>query len=176
MKKHVAFLRGINLGPHKKIKMAELRQHMEKAGFRDVTTYIQSGNIVLRSGKKPNALSKDIESLIRQYYGFIAETLVKTADEMQKIIDGNPYHDRDLSRLYVTMLYAKPDPERVKAIDAAFYIPEEFQLQGTTLYFYSPHGYGRAKMNNNFFEQKLKVTATTRNWRTMNMLLEMLKT
>ncbi|MEL6851478.1 MAG: hypothetical protein AAFP92_23355, partial [Bacteroidota bacterium] len=73
----------------------------------------------------------------------------------------------------ISFLDAVPEPEKVAALQAVDYQPEEYTIEGQVVFFFSPSGYGRAKMNNNFFEKKLKVAATTRNWRSVNILRDM---
>ena len=179
MPTYIALLRGINVSGQKKIKMAELRAHLAELDFDRIRTYIQSGNILFecRKLRLPN-WSRKIADLIRAKYGFEVPVLVKEPEDFRRIIDNNPYRDdpeKDEKRLYLTFLAAVPTQEYLDGLSTVDYHPEEFRIIGKDLYFYSPNGYGRAKMNNNFFEKKLKVAATTRNWRTIHKLLEMSK-
>ncbi len=173
----IALLRDINVGGQKKIKMAELKAQLAPLGFQYLQTYIQSGNIVFQFPETPpRELAEQIEQEILAGYGFEVPTLVKRLADMQEVIQKNPFvgaRARDTTRLYVTFLHAQPEAARLEALQAEDYLPEEFIVQGQNLYFFSPIGYGRAKMNNNFFEKKLKLHATTRNWRTIHKLLEM---
>ena len=177
MQTYIALLRGINVSGQKKIKMADLRAQMEAIGFHNVRTYIQSGNILFELEETDyRELEQRIHQKIIEEYGFTVPVMVKTPAEFQAVVDHNPFPEDkgfDLKRLYVTFLDEEPDPERVATVREVDYSPEQFEIIGKDLYFYSPSGYGRAKMNNNFFEKKLKVAATTRNWRTVNVLLSM---
>lgn len=174
MQTYIALLRGINVSGQKKIKMADLRALLASAGFAQVQTYIQSGNIAFSSAENDqDALARNIETAIQQRYDFHVPTLVLTAEEIAHALTNNPFTDKDTNRLYFTFLAAEPTAERVSLLKEANYAPEEFALHGKVVYFFSPHGYGRAKMNNNFFENKLQVKATTRNWKTVHKLLEM---
>ena len=177
MKTYIALLRGINVSGQKKIRMAELKSHIEKLGLLYVRTYIQSGNLVFHSEKSdPRDIEVLIEKNILVNYGFNVSVIVKQPQELQVVLENNPYatdSQKDTNRTYFTFLSKEPmlpDVEKIKTQD---YFPEEFRLIGKTIYFYSPNGYGNAKMNNNFFAKKLKVNATTRNYKTMNKLLEM---
>lgn len=174
MNTYIAFIRGINVSGQKLIRMAELKHHLESIGFSGVKTYIQSGNLVFGSEENsPEKVRTSIEEKILSEYGFEADVLIRLPDEITKIIAGNPFADRDLERLYVTLLAEEPAEAHIEKLKTFDHSPEEFFLIGKTIYFYAPNGYGRAKMNNNFFESKLKVKATTRNWKTINVLAEM---
>ena len=173
---YIALLRGINVSGQKKIKMADLRTYLGDAGLQDVQTYIQSGNIVFKSENADKAeLAQKISDEIKEAYGFDVPVLVLTADYLQSAIEQNTYFKagKDISKLYVTFLAEKPSEEKIATLEAVDYSPEEFILHETHLDFYFPNGYGRSKLNNNFFERKLKVSATTRNWKTINKLLDM---
>jgi len=174
---YIALLRGINVSGQKKIKMADLRKHLEEGGLSKVGTYIQSGNILFRSSldKKTEVASK-ISGIIRDKYGFDVETIVLTQDELHNILINNPFvkiRDEDQKRLYVTYFSGSIEPAAFGAIDKEQYLPEEFVPGDNFLYFFSPDGYGNARMNNNFFEKKLGVPATTRNWKTSKKLWEL---
>lgn len=176
MNKYIAFLRGINVSGQKKIKMADLRQLLEKSGLRNVQSYIQSGNLIFESEKDPPALVDHIQDLIQNKYQFDVVTIVRRREEIQSILDNNPFttdSTKIRERMYFTLLAENPDDERLKLLADVDHSPEEFDVNGKTIYFYAPNGYGRAKMNNNFFENKLKVKATTRNLKTMLKMLEL---
>ena len=175
MQTFIAMLRGINVSGQKKIKMADLQKLFESLGFQNVQTYIQSGNVVFESKESPQTIVKLIEEKIKDQYGWEVPVIVREKEELKKVSKSNPFikEGKYPDRLYVTFLGKKPSVENLKKLDGVKYSPEEFILEGTNIYFYAPNGYGRAKMNNNFFENKLKVTATTRNWKTVNKLVEM---
>ena len=175
MKTYIALLRGINVSGQKKIKMAELRTHLVDWGFSAVQTYIQSGNIVLQdSDQAPQQIAERIRQGIASVYGFDVPVLVLAPEDLDEVLADNPFlPEQDPKRLYVTFLSSQPDAALQDQLQQEDYAPEAFVLVKNYIYFFSPIGYGRAKMNNNFFEKKLKVNATTRNWRTVNKLREM---
>ncbi len=177
MNTYIALLRGINVSGQKKIKMADLRKLLNEAGLEKLQTYIQSGNLVFgHSGAEPEALARRIEQSILEHYGFEVPTLVKTRAGFGYLLQHNPFAGdgrREEKGLYVTFLYDSPSPEQVETLKKPDLSPEEYVIDGDYIFLYFPDGYGRAKMNNNFFESKLKVNATTRNWRTVNKLYEM---
>lgn len=177
MESYIALLRGINVGGQKKIKMADLRTLLGKLPFEKVETYVQSGNIVFKAKEKNvSNVEKMIEKAIQDAYDFEVPTLVKTPAELKHVLENNPFLNNPetaTERLYMTFLKEEPAAERIEKLKTFDYSPEDYRLEGKDLYFFAPNGYGRAKMNNNFFENKLKVVATTRNWRTVNKLYEM---
>lgn len=171
----ISILRGINLGSHNKIPMPELKTLYEKAGFKNVATYIQSGNVVF-SADKPDlhSLPDKIQQLIFKKYKFNVPVIVRTVDEMQSVVDNNPMlknKSMDIEKLHVTFLSDKPQKEHLEKMAAYQYKPDEYIIGGKEIFVFCPNGYGNTKLSNNFFESKLKVTATTRNWRTVNELL-----
>jgi uncharacterized protein (DUF1697 family) len=175
METYIAMLRGINVSGQKKIKMADFTKHLQELNFNDVQTYIQSGNAVFKYKKStPKSLENKIAKKILEEYGFKVSVIVKIPDELTEVLENNPFtKDKNLNRLYVTFLYDEPTADNIKKLKSFDYRPEEYFLIGKIIYGYSPHEYGKAKMNNNFFENKLKVAATTRNWKTVNKLAEM---
>jgi len=175
MQTYIALLRGINVSGQKMIKMAELREHLSELPLSDIRTYIQSGNIIFRSDSKSiDKLAENITAKIREKYGFEVPVIVLTPEEIQTIITQNPFAaDKAPDRLYFTLLAAKPEISAVDKLDTTAYAPEEFMLKDKVVYFFSPAGYGNAKMSNNFFEKKLSCVATTRNLKTLVTLVEM---
>ena len=172
-------LRGINVSGQKLIKMADLKNSMKNLGLQNISTYVQSGNILFETDEKDQLkIAREIESQIKKDFTFDVPCIVKTAPYFKEVIDGNEFvlRGEDEKRCYVTFLESKPDQDLVNVIDRDQYKPEEFIVKEDIIYFYSPNGYGNAKMNNNFFEQKLKVKATTRNWNSVNKLFELAST
>ena len=177
MNSFIAMLRGINVSGQKSIKMADLLVYLEELSFTNVETYIQSGNIVFDFDQaSPGVLEKLIHTKILHQYGFEVPVIVKTSEEMENVVRNNPFVNEvmeDPKRLYVTFLSEAPSVERVDQLKTLDCSPEQWILKGSDIYFFAPNGYGKAKMNNNFFENKLKVNATTRNWKTVNILSTM---
>jgi len=177
MKTYIALLRGINVSGHKKIKMADLRTYLEELDFQDIQTYIQSGNIVFKS---ENSSLKNLELLIKnkihEKYSFDVPVIVVTSAAIKSAIKNNPFEKddtKDPKKFCVVFLQDKPLQENIEKLKEYDYSPEEYLLTNKIIYFYAANGAGNAKMTNNFFENKLKVKATSRNWRTTNKLLEL---
>lgn len=173
MNNYIALLRGINVSGQKKVPMATLRQLLHNNGLKDVQTYIQSGNLVFKADLNKPVLADLIGETIKTYFGFEVPTLVLTAKDLSEILEQNPFKDKDISKLHLTFLNSTPDMQLVEMLPQSPNPREEFLFAKSAIYVYCPDGYGRTKINNNFFESKLKVTATTRNWKTCLKLLEM---
>jgi len=177
MPTYVAMLRGINVGSGKIVKMERLRASFEALGFGGVRTYVQSGNVIFESEQKSAAeLSKKIEEKIQRDFGFTVPVLVKTAKEIEQIVSDNPLlkgKGIDHSKLHVTFLSDAPPKTAVNVLEPLAASRERFRISNREVYLCCPDGYGRTKLSNNAIEKKLSVVATTRNWRTVNTLLEM---
>lgn len=172
MKTYIAFLRGINVGGHKKILMADLKLLLESIGLQDVQTYIQSGNVVFKSKEETNLASK-IAKAIETKYGFIVSVLVKKASELSEILSKCPFFDEKREKSYFILLEEKPTQENIELTATFSNLNEEFHITQNCVYIYYAVGAGKAKMGVNFFEKKLKVTATARNYRTIVKLIDM---
>lgn len=179
MSKIVSLLRGINVSGHRKLPMKELKALYEELGFKDVQTYIQSGNVVFNPGKVAlKSIPAKIEKAILDAYGYDVPVIVCSPEQWEEVMENNPFLKEkglDVDKLYVSLLDATPAKGLEEKIDTAAYLPDRFIISGTAIYQYFPEGYGRTKLTNTFFENKLKVKATTRNWRTMTVLREMMK-
>jgi uncharacterized protein (DUF1697 family) len=176
MTKFISFLRGINVSGQKQIKMSDLKTLFEDLGFSKVQTYIQSGNVIFSSKQKSNKKLEDkISSAIKSKFGFDVQVMVLTSEEIEYVIQNNPYlkKKKDSEKLYVTFLSENPLAENMKKLNAIDYSPEEYVLDGRYIYLVVPNGYGKAKLNNNLFENKLKVFGTTRNLNTIKALFEL---
>jgi uncharacterized protein (DUF1697 family) len=177
LNKYIALLRGINVSGQKKIKMTELKLLFEHLGFEKVETYIQSGNVVFAASKiDPTVIVKKISSGIKKEFGFDVQIMVINDGEIKRTIKNNPFikSKKDVDKLYVTFLSDVPFEENIKKLKLVDYNPEEYFIDGKKIYLYVPSGYGKAKLNNNFFENKLKVSGSTRNWKTIIKLNEMI--
>lgn len=174
MKTYIALLRGINVGGQKKILMAELREILSKSGLMNIQTYIQSGNIIFESRESDTQkLELSIHKRIKTHFGFDVPVLVLSSTELQKIFDDCPFSEVKKSESYFMLLYAIPDKNLVEEISKLSYEKEDFVITNSCIYFHSSIGYGNTKFNNNFFERKLKITATARNYKTMVKLLSL---
>jgi len=169
--------RGINVGGQKIIRMENLRASFEALGFRRVRSYVQSGNVIFEAAKAfPNGLSKLIGDKILSDCGISVPVVLRTADEIKKIVSGNPFLNQkgiDRSKLHVTFLSGSPTKAALGKLAALNSRSDQFRLRGREVYLHCPDGYGRTKLSNTAFEKLLSVDATTRNWRTVNKLVKM---
>jgi uncharacterized protein (DUF1697 family) len=175
-KTYVALLRGINLGARNKVSMSDLRALFESLGAEDVETYVQSGNVVFRSGDDPATLTDAIQKRISRDLGLSVTVLVRTRQQLAKVFTGNPFanDNGEPTNLHVTFLAAKPDAARVRKLDPKRAEPDEFRVVGQEIYLHCPNGYGKSKLTNAYFEKQLGVAATTRNWKTVTKLTELM--
>ena len=174
MTKFIALLRGINVSGQKKIPMVELRELLAKMGLSNVQTYIQSGNVIFQSSESNKAkLALQIHNAIKAHFGFEVPVLVLKPKELKAIFDACPVPEDQKTNSYFMMLYEVPDKILVEEVSNLSYSNETFHIKDTCIYFYSAIGYGKSKFSNNFFERKLKFTATARNYKTMAKLLSL---
>jgi len=173
----IVLLRGINVGGKRKILMGDLRTLLGKNGYSEIQTYIQSGNILLQSHKEKDItkIGTHIQKLIEKAYGFLVPTVVLPFEVLKKAYGNKPFPDpeSDNISLHLTILQSAPDQELVKAIADFDAGADRFQIKGQFAYLRCEGKYHKSKLTNNFFEKKLKVPATTRNWRTLGKLIEM---
>lgn len=173
MSKFIALLRGINVSGQKIIEMSELKSFFEDLNFTKVQTYIQSGNVIFSAKEKSNKKVEDkITSAMKSKFGFDVRVIVVTPNEIEYVLKNNPFikKKKEAEKLYVTFLSKKPLTENMDRLNSIDYSPEEFIIDGSYIYLFVPNGYGKAKLNNNLFESRLKVFGTTRNWKTVNKL------
>ncbi|MCX6303941.1 MAG: DUF1697 domain-containing protein [Bacteroidetes bacterium] len=176
MQTYISILRGINVSGHKLIKMKSLQEMFDGLGLLNARTYIQSGNVVFGSNFAGHGeLEKIIGGEILKCFGFEVPVIVIGGGELKTISANNPFinpRGEDEAKLHVTFLSAEPDRTLVETIAKDAYSPDEYCVIGKAVYLFCPQGYGNTKLSNTFFEKKLKVSATTRNWKT---ILELVK-
>lgn len=174
---YISLLRGINVAGKAQIKMTALRAMYEALGFDNVTTYIQSGNVIFGSTEtNTSILGKQISAKIEADFGHRVPVTVLTPGELAHIAKQNPFPadpSVNLASVYVTFLAQKPAPFDPSVILDKKKEQEQIVFTDQAVYFYSPTGYGTTKLDNNFLEKKLKVTATTRNWKTTLELIRL---
>ena len=167
-------LRGINVSGQKLIKMKALQQSYEDLEFQNITTYLQSGNVIFTSEEvNSKMLEQRISEQIETDFGFNVPVIVLTIDKLKQVIDNNPFQKTsDMNQfVYVTFLYSMPELYNKESIENKKQGGEEVVFTDNVVFLYCPNGYGKTKLTNNFIETKLNVEATTRNWKTTNELL-----
>jgi len=174
MKTYISILRGINVSGKNIIKMTALKELYEALGNQNVTTYIQSGNVVFQSAQADaDAVAKLIADGILTRFELLVPVLIREFTELKTILSANPFSNgrgEDISKLHITFLAELPEEIRIQSIANGNYRPDEFSVFGQTIYLSCPNGYGNTKLSNSFFENKLKVKATTRNLKTCSEL------
>ena len=175
MSKRILLLRGINIGPNRRVAMPKLREALAAAGMKDVETYVQSGNVVVSSRKSPDNLARETERAIADEFGFDVDVVVRTRDELADVVKRNPLGDvADKPKLYqVSFLSEQPDPDVVADLARLAHESERLVADGRELYAWHPEGVARSKLWAALAGKKLGVTATARNWTTVTTLLEM---
>ena len=167
----IGLLRGVNLGPHRRMKMEDLRTVCSSCKLQDVQTYVQSGNFVFRTREADlPRLAKRLEDAIEQKFGFRSDVVLRTTGEWRGAIARNPFAGRagiEPARLLVTFLASDPAGD-LGALQAG---SEEVRLDGRELYIYFADGLGRSKLTQPVLDRALKVSGTGRNWNTVTQLL-----
>ena len=175
MTKYIAFLRAINVGG-RVVKMGDLKKMFAMPGFKNIATYIQSGNVVFdHSETDKDVLIKKVETKLLKSLGYEVKTFLKTIPDMEAVVKKNLFKKYpDDMGLYVSFLSGRPDDEVVKLLLLLQTDHEQFRFTDSEVYILVRKGaYGETKFSNNFLEKKLKLYATTRNWATVNKMLEM---
>jgi uncharacterized protein (DUF1697 family) len=186
MATHVALLRGINLGGKNKVAMADLRALIAGLGHTDVSTYIQSGNVLFTppADAESAATARAITEAIAATLGVTSPVVVLTREELAQILADNPFPDEpDPRRVHAVVLSEPPWPElevkldAARAKSAAARGTDEVLAVGRTLYLHTPDGYGRSVLAEALLRvvssPKSGATGTARNWATMTKLLEL---
>lgn len=177
MKTYISVLRGINVSGQNPMKMDSLKKTFESLNLENVRTYIQSGNVIFSALETSEIdLEEKIEKQIETDFGFKVPVIVKTTAAFKQIVEQNPWikdTQKESKFLHVTLLGSKPNQNDFKSVEEKKQDDEEIHFTGDVVYLYCPNGYGKTKLNNSFIEQKLKVKATTRNWKTATELLNM---
>lgn len=176
MTRYVALLRGINVGGHRRVAMADLRDLLAGQGHADVQTLLQSGNALFTSESvDPDGLASEIETAIAGRLGLKVAVLLRTGAELADVIAANPLPEAiaEPAKLHVAFLSAAPEPGRLETLEAARFAPDTFVLGERALYVWYRDGAGRSKLTNDLIERRLGVTATSRNWNTITKLADL---
>jgi len=175
MGRRILLLRGINLGPTKRVPMGELRELFSTGGFEDVRTYVQSGNVVLRSDLSPEELEQQSERLIAERFGFDVPVIARTREELAGVVDRNPLGGVAVNpkRYQVSFLATELEESVVEQLAAVAASGERLVADGRELYAWHPNGVARSKLWAKLAGTGLGVKATARNWTTVTTLLAM---
>jgi uncharacterized protein (DUF1697 family) len=175
---YLSLFRGINVGGNRIVPMSELKSLHQALGFKDVVTYIQSGNVVFSSdATNPAQLARQIEESFAQKFGFQSQVMVRTSAELQEIIASNPFQnqpEKEPKWVAVLFLTTRPESSALEDLKKTYSGPEEIYLIGQELFVYYPDGIGRSKLTLPLIEKKLKTVGTGRNWNTVLQLQKMM--
>jgi len=168
--RYLALLRGVNVGGKNVVAMAELRALFASLGHTEVTTFIQSGNVLFDAAKRPVATA--LEAAIGSRFGISVVVAVRTPREIDAVVAGNPFSDADPARLHVGFLTAPPTLAAFDRIDRDAFLPERVALHGDHVYLELPNGMGRARLPS-AVDRALGGAVTVRNWKTTSRLAEL---
>ena len=175
MPRHVVLLRGINVARNQRIPMPELREALEANGFRDVATYLQSGNVVLSSPSSVAPVARKVNAVIKAAFGFDVAVVVRSHAELAEVVRRNPLaKDKDDPKRYLVTFFSPDIPrdlgERMRAVAGPH---ERFVVIGREVYSWHPAGVGRSPLWERLAAKMRDVVATSRNWSTVTALLAM---
>jgi uncharacterized protein (DUF1697 family) len=175
MRRLIALLRGINLGPTNRIGMPALRDALADAGFDEVRTYVQSGNIVLGTTLKPATVASRTRKVIAETFSLDIPVIVRTRDELADVVERNPLGSvaENPKRYQVCFLAQELAPPVLEKLEAAAAPPEQIVSIGRELYTWHPEGVARSKLWGRVAAPSLGVESTSRNWTTVTALLAM---
>jgi uncharacterized protein (DUF1697 family) len=176
MPRYIALLRAINVGGARIIKMEDLRKHFAIRCFSNIATYIQSGNVLFDTKETDKlALAYKIEKKLLKELGYEVTVVVRSIEDIAAIIENDPFKKKraEGDKYYVVFLKEEPAAELVKALRAFENEVDSFYVIGNDLYWLCKKQYGESVVSSAFFEKKLKVPATNRNWNTVNKVLEL---
>jgi uncharacterized protein (DUF1697 family) len=173
MTRQVALLRGINIGPNKRIAMAELREHLTASGYGDVETYLQSGNVLLESTTEPAQLAHELELRIAEWFSIDVPVVVRTREELAGVVARDPLGAviDDPKRYQVSFLSSELDSVAATRIAAAALPSERVVIAGREIYAWHPAGINRSALALALADRRLGVVSTARNWNTVTALL-----
>ncbi len=177
MKRYISILRGINVGGRRKLLMTDLKQLYNRLGFSNVTTYIQSGNVVFDYSNDPDnsTIENLISDAIRDEFDYDVPVIVRNLDEYRLLFDNNPFISElnpDINHLAITFLKSEPETEHINNFENIDFSPTKFKISGMEIYIYFKGKSMDSKLTHSIIENKLRVKATTRNWKTTTKLFE----
>ena len=176
MQTYLALLRGINVSGTKMIKMDALAKALATIGFSNVRTYIQSGNVFVDSGETATKVGFIIKQEIFKTFGHDVPIIVIQKKDLEECLQKNPFLDNenaDVKQLYVAFVSKELNENSIHDLKISNFKPDEVHIEKNKIYIKYFIGAGKTKLDSNYIEKKLNVTATIRNWNTINKLLEL---
>jgi uncharacterized protein (DUF1697 family) len=174
----ISFLRGVNMAGHNTIKMADLALLYRELGFTDAITFIQSGNVIftINDEKRVSETGSLIENAILKKFGYDVPVMMRSVKEISDLKSTNPFlyqENFDPAKMAVIFLHEKLQEAQIRKLTDVDYPPDKFKPSGSEIFIYCPNGFGRTKLYTNFFEKKMGVKGTGRNWKTITTILNL---
>lgn len=172
----IALLRAINMAGHNSVKTKDLSDMFSESGYPEAKIFIQSGNVIFRSNENKKKLNLKIEEAIKEKFSFNVDVILRSIPEIKDLILRNPYLEEEKfnpSRMGVVFLKEMPSKESLSKLDDINFPPDKFSIDGQEIFLFCPDGFGRSKLSTNFFERKLGIPGTARNWKTINSILDL---
>lgn len=173
MKKYAILLRGVAPTGKNRVPMAALRAALTDAGFLDVRTYIQSGNVIAKSTLEQSPVESLVHEVILREIGADIAVVARTHEQLRRVMEGNPFPVSGASRTYFSLFAEPATPHQIEDLSRLDFSPDRVLVGQDALYTLYATKHSDSKFNNNFFERKLKVSATTRNFNTMSRLVDL---
>lgn len=178
MKSLISFLRGINMTGHNSLKMKDLSELYNDLGFSNIVTYIQSGNVLFSA---PDKLSDEEVAMILKKgildrFGYNIAVMVRTVPELKRLLSANPFLSEpafDETKMAVIFINAEPDADKVNKLSEIDTFPDRYEISVKEIFIYCPNGFATTKLYANFFDKKLGVEGTTRNWKTIKTMISL---
>lgn len=173
MHTQIALLRGVTPTGKNRVPMAQLREALEQHGFPGARTWIQSGNVILTTALAPAETAQAVWRIIREQIGADLAVIVKTPEEVRRVLAENPFSGLAQDRVFYTQWQEAIDMDKASALLAMDFGEERLAITPRAAYLYIPGSAARSKLNNNFLERRLGCSLTTRNRNTLARLVEM---
>jgi uncharacterized protein (DUF1697 family) len=177
MQIYISLLRGINMTGHNSLKMNDLSEMYIDMGFTDAETHIQSGNVIFSSSSEEAVadMSLRIETAILDRFNYKVPVMIRTIEEMRRLISANPFFKEenfDPAKMAVIFLHEECTISQIRQVADINYPRDKFKISGKEIFLLCPNGFGRTKIYTNFFEKKMGITGTARNWKTINTIID----
>ena len=173
MNNYTIFLRGVTPAGKNRVPMAELRIALSNAGLLDLQTFIQSGNVIAKSALDRASVQSLVHEVIAREIGADLAVIARTHGQLKRILESNPFPSSMASRTYFSLLAALPAAHHAEELSQLDFSPDSGKLVNDVIYTSYATKHSDSKFNNNFFERKLKVAATTRNFNTMSRCVQL---
>jgi uncharacterized protein (DUF1697 family) len=173
---YISFLRGVNMTGHNSVKMADLTLLFKDMGYADALTYIQSGNVIFNHADETAVpeIALKIEKAILDRFNYNVPVMIRTVEEIRTLLSVNPFigiENFEASKMAVIFLYKKATEDQIQKVADIDYPPDKFKIIGSEIFIYCPNGFGKTRFYTNFFEKKMGVIGTARNWKTITTVL-----